>query len=97
MTNIGRKVLIINESEDLTFRDFKKAEMFSSTLKVNITFLDEFSSALIQEEGITFLSYKTLANGQNSDFDKLKDQYVLIFDEFDSVAFSRSSDQVELK
>ena len=41
-TNIGRKVLIINESEDLTFRDFKKAEMFASTLKINIAFLDGF-------------------------------------------------------
>jgi superfamily II DNA or RNA helicase len=26
-TKFGRRVLIINDSEDLTFRDFKKAEM----------------------------------------------------------------------
>ena len=46
-TNIGRKVLIINESEDLTFRDFKKAEKFSASLKVNIAFHDGLSPSHI--------------------------------------------------
>jgi hypothetical protein len=38
---MGRKVLIVNGSQDLTFRDFKKAEGTSDSLKVQISFAED--------------------------------------------------------
>jgi hypothetical protein len=40
---MGRKVLIVNESPDLTFRDFKRAESSSAKLKLEISFAEDSS------------------------------------------------------
>ncbi len=53
------KVLIINSSEELTFRDFKLAEKSSEKTKIQVNFLDGFNEAAILREGITYMSYRT--------------------------------------
>ena len=43
--NDSQKVFIMNQSEDLTFRDFKKAEKCSAALKIDVVFLEDFSDS----------------------------------------------------
>jgi hypothetical protein len=38
----------MNQSEDLTFRDFKKAEKCSGALKIDLVFLEDFSDGLFR-------------------------------------------------
>lgn len=95
--NDCQKVFIMNQSEDLTFRDFKKAEKCSAALKIDVVFLEDFPDSSVIHDGIIYLSYGTFvkvhASIEQWDFQKMK----LIFDEFDSVAFSRTVDQKQLR
>ena len=85
-------MFITNQSEDLTFRDFKKAEKSSANLKVDVLFLESISKPQAVLGGIVYLSYSTLGNLISSVEKSLVHDAVLIFDEFDSVAFSTAID-----
>jgi hypothetical protein len=51
------KTLIINSSEELTFRDFKQAEKSCEVANIQVNFLDKYDSKATLMEGLTYLSY----------------------------------------
>jgi archaellum biogenesis ATPase FlaH len=84
----NHQVLIINSSDELTFRDFKLAEKSSRVTQILVNFIDGSNDIVVLREGITYLSYKTFANLiQKLDKDAIKN-VVAILDEFDSAIFS---------
>ena len=51
------KALIVNESEELTFRDFKKAEETSSLVKFHINIIQRDKKSRNINDGLTFISF----------------------------------------
>ena len=52
----GLKVCIVNQSEELTFRDFKKAEKPGSYLNIKVGFVVSSDEKILAKEGITYYS-----------------------------------------
>jgi hypothetical protein len=54
----GLKTLIINSSDELTFRDFKQAEKTFASHQLSVNFVDE--SFVLEDflDGLSYLSYK---------------------------------------
>ena len=88
----GLKVLLINFSEELTFRDFKKAHACSWELEIPVNFLQNDGEELRLTDGITFLSFRIFARISKRDgaIDTLKT--LLLIDEVDSVLFQTPND-----
>ena len=57
----GLKVLLINVSEELTFRDFKKADACSRDLEIPVNFVENDGEELRVPDGVTFLSFHIFA------------------------------------
>jgi superfamily II DNA or RNA helicase len=53
----GMKVLIVNESEELTFRDYKKAQETSSNLDLQISIVQRGQQIKNITDGLTFVSF----------------------------------------
>jgi hypothetical protein len=79
--------MIINVSEELTFRDYKKSLAISETKNIPISFIESYESQSQINEGISFVSFKnfslmylklSLASIPN---------LVVVADEFDQIIF----------
>ena len=58
----GLKVLLINVSDELTFRDFKKADSCSKALEMPVSFLQNDGQEARIPAGITYLSFKAFSD-----------------------------------
>jgi hypothetical protein len=83
----GLKVVIINDSDDLTFRDFKKAEGHCLELGVDINFIKDCTFANTIKAGVTFMSFKTIESLSKVPSILDMQSTVVICDEFDSLIF----------
>ncbi len=85
-------MLVVNESPELTFRDFKKAENTSTTLQIPVNLIhQEFEEAIITE-GLTYISLECFLAIIIKLPDYHFDDVIVIIDEFDSVIFTKRTD-----
>jgi len=88
----GFKVLLINSSEELTFRDFKKADSLTPTTKVHTEFREPGKAIGPIHDGITYLPYECLGPAKISLSGDDLINVVVIADEFDSILFNSKHD-----
>ncbi len=53
--------MIINVSEELTFRDYKKSLVVSEETQIPVSFIESYDPQYQINEGISFASFKTFA------------------------------------
>jgi hypothetical protein len=85
--NRGQRVFIINISEELTFRDFKRAQSTANMTQIPVRFIEDMHAFVGFDGGIGFTSFKvfsTLVKGFSED---VIGSIVTIADEFDSIFF----------
>jgi hypothetical protein len=82
------KALIVNESEELTFRDYKKAQETSNILNIQISIVQREQQKYDIDDGLTFLSFMEFTKIFKAGGKQVFDNSVIICDEFDSVIFS---------
>jgi archaellum biogenesis ATPase FlaH len=85
--NLGNKVFIINVSEELTFRDFKKASQTIDATGISICLLDDPDAHPNYFEGIAFASFKVFQALHKNQRGLQLDDCVVIVDEFDRIIF----------
>jgi superfamily II DNA or RNA helicase len=57
----GFKVLILNVSEELTFRDYKKALPTAKETEILVNFMEKVEEETLIQDGITFISFKAVS------------------------------------
>jgi hypothetical protein len=91
----GLKVFIINISEELTFRDYKKSLLNSQTLGIPVSFVESYQPDSKINEGISFMSFKSftiISSNLSSDaFGNL----AILADEFDQIIFGENDHSSE--
>ncbi len=83
-------MLILNESDDLTFRDYKISLDASESLGVEIMLATPESKAILKNGRICYCSSSTFLTILNNHESILTDNLVTIVDEFDSYVFEKS-------
>jgi hypothetical protein len=80
---LGNKVFIINVSEELTFRDFKKANQTIDATGISICLLDNPDAHPNYFGGIAFASYKVFSALLINSKEFSLEDCVVVVDEFD--------------
>jgi len=84
-------VLLINISDELTFRDFKKADSCARVLEIPVNFLQNDGKELGLPDGITFLTFDTFKFLSKKEASIDPEKTLLIIDEVDSLLFQPPS------
>jgi hypothetical protein len=85
----GKPVLVLNESEDLTFRDYKNAAQADEGLEVEIMLVTSESSGFLKPGRVCYCAATHLMMGYGQDLAASLSKSVVIIDEFDSFIFER--------
>jgi superfamily II DNA or RNA helicase len=88
--NQGHKVLIINLSEELTFRDFKKAQSSQNITNIPVNFIENIQKFSVLMEGISFVSFNVFSLIIKNSNKETLDNLVVIADEFDHIIFGEN-------
>jgi hypothetical protein len=88
----GRTVFVINQSADLTFRDFKKACSHSDDLRVKIHMLTEETLLTEVDAAIYYATFKNYLQKHTMIPKDRRADSIIIIDEFDSIYFEKSND-----
>jgi len=86
------RLLLINISDELTFRDFKKADSCARVLEIPVNFLQNDGTELRLPDGITFLSFDTFKHLSIKDGAIDPEKCLLIIEEVDSLLFQTHHD-----
>jgi hypothetical protein len=84
---MGNKVFIINVSEELTFRDYKKASQTIDETGISICLLEDPGSYQNLFEGIAFASFKVFSSLLKNSKGFPLEECVVVVDEFDQIIF----------
>ena len=85
-------MLLINISDELTFRDFKKADSCARTLEIRVNYLQNDGNELRLPDGITFLTFDTFRHLSLKDGAIDPEKSLIIIDEVDSLLFQTPHD-----
>jgi hypothetical protein len=88
----GKGVIVLNESEELTFRDYKIANGICEGLGVDVMLASRESTALGKPGTLCYCSTKSLLLILGDNKTQSLKSSVTIIDEFDSFIFERDPD-----
>ncbi len=77
----------MNGSEELTFRDYKKALTSSQTTHIPVNFLENYDESLQIKDGISFISFKVYSSYFEKEIQNQQQNIIVIADEFDQIVF----------
>ena len=83
----GHRVLIVNESEELTFRDYKKAEESCKQIEIQVNFDEGKDDKILALEGITYLSFWAFMAFAGRVSPETLENIIVLCDEVDSIIF----------
>jgi hypothetical protein len=80
-------VLIINDSYELTFRDYKKAKNLSQEIDTQFLFCSEHFGDLVQNNTIIYCTFEAFLESLTNKGIDISKGSTIIVDEFDSILF----------